>query len=67
MYFLEISKANDFEFFVVCMIYGAGILVATCLIMGFIEWVAESRERRKRMKRNKYRKGYAVIDRDWKY
>lgn len=67
MYFLEISKANDFEFFMVCLIYGAGILVATCLIMGFIEWVAESRERRKRMKRNRNRKGYAVIDRGWRY
>lgn len=67
MYFLEISKANDFDFFMVCLIYGAGILVATCLIMGFIEWVAESRERRKRMKRNRNRKGYAVIDRDWRY
>lgn len=67
MYFLEISKANDFDFFVVCLIYGAGILVATCLIMGFIEWVAESRERRKRMKRNRNRKGYAVIDRGWRY
>lgn len=67
MYFLEISKANDFDFFMVCLIYGAGILVVTCLIMGFIEWVAESRERRKRMKRNRNRKGYAVIDRDWRY
>lgn len=67
MYFLEISKANDFDFFMVCLIYGAGILVATCLIMGFIEWVAESRERRKRMKRNRNRKGYAVIDRGWRY
>lgn len=67
MYFLEISKANDFDFFMVCLIYGAGILVATCLIMGFIEWVAESHERRKRMKRNRNRKGYAVIDRDWRY
>lgn len=67
MYFLEISKANDFDFFVVCLIYGAGILVATCLIMGFIEWVAESRERRKRTKRNRNRKGYAVIDRGWRY
>lgn len=67
MYFLEISKANDFDFFMVCLIYGAGILIATCLIMGFIEWVAENRERRKRMKRNRNRKGYAVIDRDWRY
>lgn len=67
MYFLEISKANDFDFFMVCLIYGAGILVATCLIMGFIEWVAENRERRKRTKRNRNRKGYAVIERDWRY
>lgn len=67
MYFLEISKANDFDFFMVCLIYGAGILVATCLIMGVIEWVAENHERRKRMKRNRNRKGYAAIDRDWRY
>ncbi|MBO5715233.1 MAG: hypothetical protein J6S23_02425 [Clostridia bacterium] len=67
MYFLEISKANDFDFFVVCLIYGAGILIATCLIMGFIEWVAESRERRKRMKRNKYRNRYVDIRTNWRY
>lgn len=67
MYFLEISKANDFDFFVVCMIYGAAVLLAVCLIMGIIEWIDERRERRKRMKRNRNRKGYAVIDRDWRY
>lgn len=67
MYFLEISAANDFTFSFVVMVYGMGVLLAMCLVMGIIEWIAENRERRKRMKRNHNRKGYAVIDRDWRY
>jgi hypothetical protein len=67
MYFLEISAANDFTFSFVVMLYGVGVLLAMCLVMGIIEWITENRERRKRMKRNRNRKGYAVIDRDWRY
>lgn len=66
MYFLEISAANDFTFAFVVMLGGMAVLLTVCLITGIIEWVAESRERRKRMKRNRNRKGYAVIDRDWR-
>lgn len=67
MYFLEISAANDFTFAFVVMIGGMAVLLAVCLITGIIEWLVENRERRKRMKRNRNRKGYAVIDRDWRY
>lgn len=67
MYFLEISAANDFTFAFVVMLGGMAVLLAVCLITGIIEWLVENRERRKRMKRNRNRKGYAVIDRDWRY
>lgn len=67
MYFLEISAANDFTFAFVVMLGGMAVLLAVCLITGIIEWLAENCERRKRMKRNRNRKGYAVIDRDWRY
>mgnify|MGYP003297155919 CR=1 FL=1 len=67
MYFLEISAANDFTFAFVVMLGGMAVLLAVCLITGIIEWLVENHERRKRMKRNRNRKGYAVIDRDWRY
>lgn len=67
MHFLEISAANDFTFAFVVMLGGMAVLLAMCLITGIIEWLVENRERRKRMKRNRNRKGYAVIDRDWRY
>ena len=67
MYFLEISAANDFTFSFVVMLYGIGVLLAICLVMGVIEWIDERRERRKRMKRNKYRNRYVDIRTNWRY
>lgn len=67
MFMLQISVADDFTFAFVVMLYGMGILIAMCLIMGFIEWLDERRERRERCRRNKNRKGYVYINSDRRY
>lgn len=67
MMFLEISKVADAEFAVVALIYGAIAFLAMCLIMGIIEWIDECREMRKRLKRNRNRKGYVYIEPDRRY
>ena len=67
MFMLEISKIDYLTFAFVVMLYGMGVLMAMCLIMGFIEWLDSLRERRERCRRNKNRKGYVYIDSDRRY
>ncbi len=58
MYFLEISVANDFTFFVVVMFYGIVALAVMCVLAGIIEGIAKAIERRRR---KKFRKGYVNL------
>lgn len=57
MYFLEISTANDFTFFVVVMFYGIVALAVMCVLAGIIEGITKAIERR----RKKFRKGYVNL------
>lgn len=58
MYFLEISTANDFTFFVVVMFYGTIALIAIGIIDAIFEIITSIIERRRR---KKFRKGYVDL------
>lgn len=67
MYFLEISMAGEIDFSIVgiCLILGAIVLM---VVYGIIEEaIINAKERRERKRRNRNRKGYVTIDRDWRY
>lgn len=67
MYFLEIPIAGEIDFSIVgiCLILGAIVLM---VVYGIIEEaIINAKERRERKRRNKNRKGYVSIDRDWRY
>ena len=67
MYFLEISMMGEIDFSIVgiCLILGAIVLMT---VYGIIEEaIINAKERRERKRRNRNRKGYVTIDRDWRY
>lgn len=67
MCFLEISIAGEIDFSIVgiCLILGAIVLM---VVYGIIEEaIINAKERRERKRRNRNRKGYVTIDRDWRY
>lgn len=67
MYFLEISMAGEIDFSIVgiCLILGT---IALMVVYGIIEEaIINAKERRERKRRNRNRKGYVTIDRDWRY
>lgn len=67
MYFLEISMMGEIDFSIVgiCIILGAIVLMT---VYGIIEEaIINAKERRERKRRNRNRKGYVTIDRDWRY
>lgn len=67
MYLLEISMAGEIDFSIVgiCLILGAIVLM---VVYGIIEEaIINAKERRERKRRNRNRKGYVTIDRDWRY